>query len=111
MENIDVKLRKHKFIVFSQDHYNPLNVIRSLGEKGLNPISILYTPKPILINHCRYVSKLHRVSSLEEGYKLLLSEYGNEEYKPFIYCSDIILILKPSNTSLFTCIIEKELIL
>ena len=71
MENIDVKLRKHKFIVFSQDHYNPLNVIRSLGEKGLNPISILYTPKPILINHCRYVSKLHRVSSLEEGYKLL----------------------------------------
>lgn len=44
MENIDVKLRKHKFIVFSQDHYNPLNVIRSLGEKGLNPISILYTP-------------------------------------------------------------------
>lgn len=88
MENIDVKLRKHKFIVFSQDHYNPLNVIRSLGEKGLNPISILYTPKPILINHCRYVSKLHRVSSLEEGYKLLLSEYGNEEYKPFIYCSD-----------------------
>ena len=47
MENIDVKLRKHKFIVFSQDHYNPLNVIRSLGEKGVNPISILYTYKSL----------------------------------------------------------------
>lgn len=88
MEQIDIELRKHKFIVFSVDHYNPLGVIRSLGEKGLNPISILYTSSPCMINHCKYVSKLHHVASLEEGYKLLLSEYGNEEYKPFVYCSD-----------------------
>ena len=88
MKNVDIELKKHKFIVFSQDHYNPLDVIRSLGEKNLNPISILYTPNPCLINNCRYVTKLHHVKSLEEGYKLLLSEYGNEEYKPFVYCSD-----------------------
>ena len=88
MKNIDNQLRKHKFIVFSEDHYNPLGIIRSLGEKGLNPISILYSPNPVLINHCRYVTKLHHVDSLEEGYKLLLSEYGDEEFKPFVYCSD-----------------------
>ena len=88
MKNVDIELKNHKFIVFSQDHYNPLDVIRSLGEKNLNPISILYTPNPCLINNCRYVTKLHHVKSLEEGYKLLLSEYGNEEYKPFVYCSD-----------------------
>ena len=46
MKNVDIELKKHKFIVFSQDHYNPLDVIRSLGEKNLNPISILYTPNP-----------------------------------------------------------------
>ena len=88
MKDIDVELRKHKFIVFSQDHYNPLDVIRSLGEKNLKPISILYTPDPCLINNCRYVYKLHQVKSLEDGYNLLLSEYGNEEFKPFVYCSD-----------------------
>jgi D-aspartate ligase len=87
-DEFDIELRKHKFIVFSQDHYNPLGVIRSLGEKGLNPISILYTQNPCIINHCRYVSELNQVNSLEDGYRLLLEKYGNEEYKPFVYCSD-----------------------
>lgn len=86
--DIEKELRKHKFIVFSQDHYNPLNVIRSLGEKGLNPISILYSKKPFLINHCKYVSELNFVDTLESGYKLLLQKYGSEEYKPFVFCSD-----------------------
>lgn len=88
MNNLDKEMKKHKFIVFSQDHYNPLNVIRSLGEKGLEPISILYTPNPVLINHCRYVSRLHQVESLEEGFRLLINLYGGEQFKPFVFCSD-----------------------
>ncbi len=88
MSDINIKMKKHKYIVFSQDHYNPLNIIRSLGEKGLKPISILYSSNPCMINHSCYVDKLHCVVSLKVGYQLLLEEYGNEEYKPFVFCSD-----------------------
>lgn len=78
----------HKHIVFCQDHYNPLGIVRSLGEYGITPIVILWAiQKPYMINHSKYVRKLHIVNSLEEGYTLLLSEYGNEDFKPFVYSS------------------------
>lgn len=88
MDKADVELRKHKFISFVEDHYNPLDVIRSLGEVGISPIVILISEHPCMINHCKYVGKLHKVNTREEGYQILLSEYGNEEIKPFIFCSD-----------------------
>lgn len=84
----DKELRLHKFIVISEDHYNPLGLIRSLGEKQLSPISILIGDKPCLINHSKYVTELHRVNSLNEAYNLLLDLYGKESYKPFVFCSD-----------------------
>ena len=79
---------KHKFIVFCGDHYNPLGVVRSLGEEGIRPIVILLAEHPVMINHSRYVQKLHNVHSREEGLKILLEEYGNEKHKPFLYTSD-----------------------
>lgn len=89
MDNIDIELRKHKFIVFCFDHYTPLGVIRSLGECGINPIVILVCPvNPCMINHSKYVSKLHIVRSIEEGYSLLQVTYGKEETKSFLYCGD-----------------------
>lgn len=27
------KLRQHPFVVFGQEHYNPLGIVRTLGEK------------------------------------------------------------------------------
>lgn len=88
MDKFDVELRKHKFIVLSQDHYNPLDVIRSLGEKNLKPISILYGEHQWMIPHCKYVEKLFQVETLEQGFHLLIDKFGNEDEKPFIYCSD-----------------------
>ena len=32
--------RNHLVIVFAIDHYNPLGVIRSLGENGIRPVYI-----------------------------------------------------------------------
>lgn len=88
MDKFDAELRKHKFIVLSQDHYNPLDVIRSLGEKNLKPISILYGEHQWMIPHCKYVEKLFQVETLEQGFHLLIDKFGNEDEKPFIYCSD-----------------------
>ena len=79
------KLLNHKFIVFCQDHYNPLGIIRSLGEKGIRPFVILESEHPVMINHSRYVEKLHLVKTQEEGFRLLLDLYGNEPEKPFLY--------------------------
>ena len=76
------------FICIVEDHYNPLNVIRSLGEQGINPIVILIAEHPYMINHCRYVKKLHTVKTVDEGYEILINQYGNEVEKPFIFCCD-----------------------
>lgn len=84
MDNI----RNHKFIVFCNDHYNPLGIVRSLGEEGINPIVILVADHPVMINHSRYVSRLHCVKKKEDGYKILVNEYGEETIKPFLYTSD-----------------------
>lgn len=75
----------HKCIVFGPDHYNPLGVVRSLGEKGLNPIVILWAEHPFLVNHSRYISKLHVVKTIQEGYDILIKEYGNEIKEPFLF--------------------------
>ena len=83
-------VKNYKHIVFCKDHYNPLGVVRSLGEEGIAPIVILCDEgKTHLINRSKYLGKFHHVKSLEEGYRLLLSVYGNEDLKPFVYtCSD-----------------------
>ena len=79
----------HKFIIFCHDHYNPLGVVRSLGERGINPIVIVMNKRPVLLNHSKYSQIVHTVENIEDGYKLLLENYGNENKKPFLYsCSD-----------------------
>lgn len=41
MEKINENLKKHKFILLCEDHYNPLGICRSLGEVGITPIPIV----------------------------------------------------------------------
>ena len=66
-----------EFIVFGLDHYNPLGVIRTLGEQGINPIYIVVKHRADLGTESKYLKKCHRVASVEEGYELLMREYGN----------------------------------
>ena len=83
-------LKDHKCIVFAIDHYNPLGIARSLGRGGISPDAILVKGKAQLTSKSKYVSKTYEVSSVEEGYNVLLKEYGNypTDCKPLIYCSD-----------------------
>ena len=82
------ELNDHKFIVYCGDNYNALGICRSLGEKGLDPIVVLYTPKSYLVNHCKYVKHLYQVDSAEAGLELIIEKWGNEPEKPFIYTMD-----------------------
>lgn len=81
-------LSDHKFIVFALDHYNPLGMIRTLGENGIAPIYIAVKHWIDLGVKSKYVSCVHKVDSVEEGYRILLKEYGNEKIKPFLLTSD-----------------------
>lgn len=89
MDKWDIELKKHKFILICYDHYNPLGIIRSLGEKGVEPIVILVTngDKPRILHLSRYISKCHLVTTVAEGLELLTKEYSNEDCKPFVYSS------------------------
>lgn len=78
------ELKHHKFIVICVDHYNPLCLIRTLGEAGIKPIVIMATPKPRFVHLSKYIGKYHSTNSVEEAYELLVSEYGNEKIKPFV---------------------------
>lgn len=86
------KLKKHLCIVFAQEHYNPLGVVRTLGEYGISPVVIGVHRKVDVAMHSKYVQKAWPVDTVEEGYKVLMSEYGDVYYKtgvkPFVFTCD-----------------------
>lgn len=81
-------IKNHKHIVFCGDNMNALGLIRSLGEKDLNPIIVNYTPDPYLINHSKYAKIFYQVDSAESGLDKIIEKWGNEQEKPFIYTMD-----------------------
>lgn len=80
----------HVCIVFALEHYNPLGLIRGLGENGINPIYISVKRRGEVATKSKYISRLYRVDSVEDGYNLLFREYGNYDYdhRPFVLFSD-----------------------
>ncbi len=82
-------VKDHRFIVFGSEHYNPLTVIRTLGVRGIYPDFIAVRNKSRVASKSKYVHKNYFVESLEEGYQILLKEYGNGiENKPFLIVTD-----------------------
>ena len=82
----------HLVIVFALEHYNPLNMIRAFGEQGINLVYISVKRRYEVATKSKYISKLHRVDSVEDGFLLLINQYGrlSEETgkKPYILFSD-----------------------
>ncbi len=80
----------HKVIVFAQEHYNPLGQIRSLGENGIYPIYFSLQRGQEIAVYSKYISKLHRIKTIEEGYQILMEEYGcfGKENRPYLLLSD-----------------------
>ena len=81
-------VKDHLFIVFGAEHYNPLNVIRSIGKSGIAPIFIAVKNKGPIASKSKYIQKTHYADSIEQGYEILLREYGNWEKKPFLFTTD-----------------------
>lgn len=79
---------QHSHIVFGFEHYNPLGIVRSLGEYGISPIAIVVRNKRPITSKSKYIKTLHLVDSIEEGYELLIKNYGKSALRPFVYASD-----------------------
>ena len=78
-------IRKHQFIVFGAEHYNPLTVIRTLGVREIYPDFIAVKNKSCVSSKSKYIHKNYYVDTIEEGYNVLLREYGNlQKCKPFL---------------------------
>lgn len=78
----------HKVIVMAIEHYNTLSMIRSLGKLGINPIYIAVQGKGEIASSSKYVSKRHYAYSVDDAYRILMDNYGNEAIKPFVLCAD-----------------------
>lgn len=84
------KLFEHEYIVFAMDHYNPLGIVRSLGENGINSIVIAEKSKTEISSYSKYTKEYIRVETVEEGYKVLLERFGNypSDCLPFLLTCD-----------------------
>ena len=80
---------ENECIVFGEEHYNPLGVIRSLGEAGIKPIAVVLrnsgTP---CTSKSKYIKKLYKVKTKEEGLNLIIEKFGNFKQKSFIFTCD-----------------------
>ncbi len=83
------ELRKHLFIVIGYEHYNPLGVIRSLGERGIYPVVIILRSEIKYASASRYIRKLYYVDDYKEAFRIIMKKYSHMEKKPFIIpCDD-----------------------
>lgn len=78
----------HPVVVFATEHYNTLGLIRSLGEAGMEPDYIAVRGKAEVASTSRYIHQCHYVESIDEGYQMLLKEYGERPEKPIVLCME-----------------------
>ena len=78
----------HLCIVFALEHYNPLNMIRALGENGIFPVYVSVKRRYEVAVYSKYISRLQKVDTVKEGYEWVMKEYGNCGKKPYILFSD-----------------------
>lgn len=81
-------IKAHTHIVFGFEHYNPLGIVRSLGENGIQPVGIIITSCRPITSKSKYLKKVNFVKDIYEGYQFLINNYGNLKLKPFVYASD-----------------------
>lgn len=86
--NVD-ELKQYEHILFCEEHYNPLGIVRSLGENGINPIGIVIKNSCPITSRSKYFKRVYFVNSIEDGYVLLKKiKRKLPDKKIFIYTSD-----------------------
>ena len=86
-------LANHEFIVIGSEHYNPLGVIRSLGEAGIAPIAVIRRGEYGFASVSKYIKRLFLIDDYEESLDIV-KKYGSTDCKPIVIpCDDVITLI------------------
>lgn len=88
MSKANNELCEYNHVVFGFEHYNPLGIVRSLGQSGIKPDLIVIRNPRRVTSKSKYRNKTYFVDSIEEGYKVLLENYSLNAKDTFVYASD-----------------------
>lgn len=83
------ELKKYEYVVFGFEHYNPLGIVRSLGEEKIYPIGVIVKGSKRITSSSKYFKEIHFVESIEDGYNWISQRFKkNIDKKVFILTSD-----------------------
>lgn len=83
-----------EYIVFvSKEHYNPLGIVRTLGEAGIYPIVVAVKGELKFVGQSKYVKKKYYVDTPEDGLNLIISKFSTSKIeKSFILTGDDVVV-------------------
>ena len=83
-----------EYIVFvSKEHYNPLGIVRTLGEAGIRPIVVIVKGDLKFVGQSKYVKKRYYVDNPESGIELIKSLFAQEGEKSYILTGDDVSVM------------------
>lgn len=83
-----------EYIVFiSKEHYNPLGIVRTLGEAGIRPIVVIVEGEPKFVGQSKYVKEKYYVNNPEDGIKLIIDRFARDGEKSFILTGDDVSVM------------------
>lgn len=90
MNIIGKELNEYRFIICGFDHFNTLDALRSLHDRGINPIVIIRTQgkKSYLVKNSNFINRYHEVEDAESGIRLILDNYIDNKEKGFLISCD-----------------------
>lgn len=84
------KIKSHEVVIFAMDHYNPLGLVRSFGEEGIQSIVVAQKSRTDISRYSKYTKEYIEVETTQEGYDWLMSHYPETEFenRPFLLTCD-----------------------
>lgn len=79
---------KEYIVLVTKEHYNPLGIVRTLGEAGIRPIVVAVDGDLKFVGQSKYVKEKYYVDSTEAGIDLIINKFANAEEKSFILTGD-----------------------
>lgn len=79
---------KEYIVLVTKEHYNPLGIVRTLGEAGIRPIVVAVKGDLKFVGQSKYVKEKYYVDSTEEGIDLIIDKFAKIDEKSFILTGD-----------------------
>ena len=63
-------------VLVTKEHYNPLGIVRTLGEAGIRPIVVAVKGNLKFVGQSKYVKQKFYVDSTKDGIELILERFA-----------------------------------